>query len=251
MRATLHLRQHVKRFLTISSISLALVVGTSALAFATDRDSDKESPSGGQGKHSTLSSLRQKDNADKDRGKAGKVDEPRSGATTNDKYDSEELEFLEIINEYRQDKGVGALVLSDALALASERHSKDMGRYNFFAHDTAKSSYFPAGSRPWDRMTRSGYDYPNSSRAENLVAGHETAKKAFEAWRASPVHNRNMLDDDQKVVGIARVRVPGSKYGWYWTTDFGSERDPTSHLPGATPSSERQRAAGEGQESRK
>ena len=178
-----------------------------------------------------------------------KADETRSGATTNDKYDSEELEFLEIINEYGQDKGVGTLVLSDAPALASERHSKDMGRYNFFAHDTAKSSYFPTGSRPWDRMARSGYDYPNSSRAENLVAGQETAKKAFEAWHASPGHNRNILDDDQKTIGI--VRVLGSKYGWYWTTDFGSERDPTSHTPREAPSSERQRAAGKGQESRK
>ncbi len=246
MRSTLHLRQHVKRFLTISSISLALVVGTSVLAFAADKDSGKGSPSGGQDKQSTLSSLRQMDNGAKDRGKVDKADETRFGATTNDKYDSEELEFLEIINKYRQDKGVGALVLSDALALASERHSKDMGRYNFFAHDTAKSSYFPTGSRPWDRMTRSGYDYPNSSRAENLVAGHETAKKAFEAWRASPGHNRNMLDDDQKVIGIARVRVPGSKYGWYWTTDFGSEKDPTSHAPGETPSSKGQRTTGKG-----
>jgi hypothetical protein len=88
-------------------------------------------------------------------------------------------------------------------------------------------------------MARSGYDYPNSYRAENLAVGYETAEKAFEAWRASSGHNANMLDGDQKVIGIARVHVPGSAYGWYWTTDFGSEVDPTAHSPNESLSSER------------
>ncbi|MDP8950724.1 MAG: hypothetical protein M3N18_00490 [Actinomycetota bacterium] len=35
--STLYLRQHIKRFLAIASISLALVAGTSALAFAASR----------------------------------------------------------------------------------------------------------------------------------------------------------------------------------------------------------------------
>ena len=41
-----------------------------------------------------------------------------------------------------------------------------------------------------------------------------------------------MLDGDQRVIGIARVEVPGSEHGWYWTTDFGSEVEPTSYTPG-------------------
>jgi hypothetical protein len=107
-----------------------------------------------------------------------------------------------------------------------------MARYNFFAHETMGSSYFPINSEPWDRMSLSGYDYPESSRAENLAAGYETAEEAFEAWRTSPGHNANMLDGNQRVIGIARIHDPGSYYGWYWTTDFGSELDPTSHAPG-------------------
>ena len=160
-------------------------------------------------------------------------------AQTNDSYDPEELKFLKLLNKYRQDNGRPTLILSDALTTASERHSEDMGRYNFFDHKTIKSSYFPAGSDPWDRMARSGYDYPNSYRAENLAVGYETAEKAFEAWRASSGHNANMLDGNQKVIGIAHVHVPGSAYGWYWTTDFGSEVDPTAHSPNESPSSER------------
>ena len=110
-----------------------------------------------------------------------------------------------------------------------------MARYNFFAHETLGSSYFPVNSEPWDRMALSGYDYPESSRAENLAAGYETAEKAFEAWRTSPGHNANMLDANQKVIGIARIHDPDSYYGWSWTTDFGSELDLTSHAPGESP----------------
>lgn len=155
-------------------------------------------------------------------------------------YDAEELEFLGIINDYRQDRGLPTLILSDALTLASERHNEDMGRYGFFAHDTASSDYFPDGSEPWDRMALSGYDYPDSYRAENLAAGYETAEEAFVAWRESPGHNKNMLDGNQRVVGIARLQVPGSPFEWYWTTDFGSNPDPTSHAPNELPAAERE-----------
>ena len=166
-------------------------------------------------------------------------------ARADEPYDSEELKFLKLINQYRQSKGLTPLILSDALTVASERHSRDMGRHNFFAHNSLKSSHFPAGSEPWDRMKLSGYDYPNSYRAENLAAAYETAEKAFEAWRKSPGHNRNMLDGNQKVIGIARVRVPGSAYDWYWTTDFGSEVDPSSHPPGKPPASKKKQGSKE------
>jgi hypothetical protein len=117
-----------------------------------------------------------------------------------------------------------------------------MGRYGFFAHNTERSSYFPDGSEPWDRMVLSGYDYPDSYRAENLAAGYETAEEAFQAWRESPGHNRNMLDGNQRVIGIARLETGGSEFGWYWTTDFGSEQDPTSHAPGEPSQADRQAA---------
>lgn len=153
------------------------------------------------------------------------------GASANP-HDPQELRFLELINDYRQDNGVGKLVLSDALTVASERHSADMAKYGFFAHDTVESSYYPAGSEPWDRMAAEGYDYPDTYRGENLAVGYETAEQVFEAWRNSPSHNAAMLDDNYVVVGIARVNDPGSRYGWYWTTDFGGKKDPTSHAPG-------------------
>jgi uncharacterized protein YkwD len=148
-------------------------------------------------------------------------------------YDSEELQFLQLLNQYRENNGVGPLILSDTLAVAAGRHSQDMARYDFFAHDTAASSYYPAGSAPWDRMAAEGYDY-NTLRGENIAVGCESAETCFEMWRNSPSHNAAMLDDRYRVIGIARVNMPGSAYGWYWTTDFGATLDPTSHPPGET-----------------
>ena len=84
-----------------------------------------------------------------------------------------------------------------------------MARYDFFAHNTARSSFYPTGSRPWDRMEAEGYTY-NTAKGENLAVGYETASQAMTAWQESPSHNAAMLERDYKVVGISRLDVPGS-----------------------------------------
>lgn len=160
-------------------------------------------------------------------------------------YDAEELRVLRLINEYREDKGLRPLLLSDTLSVAAERHSEDMGKRSFFAHDTVSSPHYREGAEPWDRMEAEGYDY-NTYKGENIAAGFETAEKAFRAWRESPSHNRAMLDGKYRVVGIGRINVPGSRYGWYWTTDFGAKVDPSAHAPGERPRGQRKPADGGG-----
>ncbi len=152
-------------------------------------------------------------------------------------YDSEELRLLQLINQYREDNGAGPLLLSDTLSVASGRHSEDMAKGGFFAHNTITSSYYPAGSMPWDRMRAEGYDY-NTLMGENIAVGCDSAERCFELWRNSPAHNAAMLDGSYRVVGIARLYVGGSVHGWYWTTDFGATVDPTSHAPGGSTSAE-------------
>jgi hypothetical protein len=153
-------------------------------------------------------------------------------------YDPEEIQFLELINGYRADNGLKALLLSDTLAVAAEHHSQDMARYSYFAHNTAASSYYEAGYQPWDRMEKEGYKY-NTYKGENIAAGYESAEEAFRAWRNSPSHNQAMLDGRYRVIGIARINDPGSVHGWHWTTDFGGVLDPTSHAPGEDPQTEK------------
>lgn len=149
-------------------------------------------------------------------------------------YDAEELEFVRLINDYRAENGLRPLILSDTLTVASERHSNDMAEYRFFAHDTVNSSYYPAGSEPWDRMEAEGYRY-NTAKGENLAVGYETAEEALKAWQESPSHNAAMLDGNYRVMGVARINAPGSVHNWYWTTDFGGHVDPSSHAPGEPP----------------
>lgn len=163
---------------------------------------------------------------------AGSVFAAREADATS--YDAEELRVLRMINDYRQDNGLEPLLLSDTISVAAERHSEDMGERGFFAHNTASSSYYPAGAEPWDRMEKEGYNY-NTYKGENIAAGYETAEEAFRAWRNSPSHNAAMLDGNYRVVGVGRVNVPGSPFGWYWTTDFGAKVDPTAHAPGEQP----------------
>lgn len=130
-------------------------------------------------------------------------------------YDAEETQFLELINQYRAQNGVGPLELSSSLSVAAERHSEDMATYGFFSHTTQQSSYYPTGSTHAERVTAEGYP-PNNYTGENIATGYTTAEEVLAAWQASPDHNAIMLDGTYKAIGIGEV-------GSYWTTTFGSE----------------------------
>ncbi|MHB8868283.1 MAG: CAP domain-containing protein [Thermoleophilia bacterium] len=146
-------------------------------------------------------------------------------------YTSQEVEFVRLINEYRQANGLGTLLVSDMVSDAATKHNLDMGKYKFFNHTTEGSDYFPVGASPWDRMAASGYTY-NTSKGENIAAGYATAADVFVGWKNSSGHNANMLNSAFKVIGISLDSVSGSPYGTYWTTDFGGFVDPTAHSVG-------------------
>ncbi len=149
-------------------------------------------------------------------------------------YDDQELEFLSLINSYRQQNGLPRLTMSNGLYVASEGHSQDMGVNNYFSHNSLD------GRTPWDRIRAAGYNY-NTWLGENIAAGYTSAQAVFDAWRASPGHNANMLSANFRAIGIGRVYVAGSQYGWYWTTDFGGVSEdvtpPSLSIPSPTGSS--------------
>ncbi len=146
-------------------------------------------------------------------------------------YDSEEQAFLQLINTYRQQNGLGTLSSSPSLDRAAAWKSQHLGANSYFAHDDT-----PIG-RSWDQRIRDcGYTY-NAWIGENIAAGMATAVDAFNAWKNSPGHNANMLSANYNAIGIGRAYVSGSPYGWYWTTDFGgvTESAPTPTPPPPTP----------------
>jgi uncharacterized protein YkwD len=131
--------------------------------------------------------------------------------------DAEEVAFLGLINAYRAQNGLEPLAMSPTLTTAARDHSQDMGTQNYFDHTGLNGSTFS------QRIAAAGY--PGGTLAENIFAGDQTAQGAFESWRNSPGHNANMLNPAYKAIGIGRANVPGSDWGWYWTTTFGDQVD--------------------------
>lgn len=134
--------------------------------------------------------------------------------------DPEEANFLRLLNDLRRQQGAAPVQVSGTLAKAAEGHSRDMGVRNFTLHTN------PDGKTDLDRMLAAGYVLGNPYQyAENIFWADETGKGAFDWWAASPGHRANMIDPNLTVIGIARVEVPGSAHGWYWTTDHANKFD--------------------------
>lgn len=144
--------------------------------------------------------------------------------------DGEESAFLSLINGYRAQNGLGPLVLSDSLTRAAAWMVHDLGTNGYFSHTDS------LGRSPSQRAQDCGY--PGGA-GENLAAGTvwDTAQEAFDAWKGSPGHNANMLNGSYQAIGIAREYVPGSPYGWYWSTKFGLVVEGGGGGPTATPTS--------------
>lgn len=128
--------------------------------------------------------------------------------------DPAEQAFLTLINDYRQQNGLGTLTVDSKLQDASEWMSNDMGVNNYFDHTDS------LGRNPVQRMNYFGYTY-NTWKGENLAAGFSSALAAFNGLKASPGHNANMLNPNYRATGIALVSNTSSTYTWYWTNDFG------------------------------
>jgi uncharacterized protein YkwD len=130
----------------------------------------------------------------------------------------EEVAFLNLINQYRAQNGLGTLVTSQTVGAAAEHHSIDMATNDYFSHTLSN------GEKWSQNMRDHGYTY-NTFRGENIAAGNADAYSTFIQWQNSPGHNANMLNPNYTVIGIGRTFSANSTYGYYWTTDFGGYAD--------------------------
>ncbi len=130
-----------------------------------------------------------------------------------DTLEAVEVEVLNLINAHREQNGLPALKNQSALNVSSHNHSLDMATHGYFSHTSLD------GKSPFDRMREAGYSC--GTMGENIAAGQRSAQQAFDGWKNSPGHNANMLNERYASVGIGVVYLPGSQYGYYWTTNFG------------------------------
>ncbi|MEA2527106.1 MAG: hypothetical protein QOF73_4333 [Thermomicrobiales bacterium] len=137
-----------------------------------------------------------------------------------------EIENLRLVNELRVQHGLQPLRLGQRLGAAAEHHNMDMAANDFFSHTGSDGSSFV------DRARAHGYQNPAG---ENIAAGQESARSAFEAWAGSAGHRDNMLNAGARWVGISRYEdTDGVGYRWYWAQVFGGEPDTEARVCGDT-----------------
>jgi uncharacterized protein YkwD len=109
-----------------------------------------------------------------------------------------------LVNRERAARSLPALTPRTELDAATQRHSEDMGRRTFFAHDN------PDGASPHDRILAAGYAADHST-GENLYAGYEadaTPAAAVKGWMNSRGHRENILRPIFTEAGIGIARQP-------------------------------------------
>ena len=136
-----------------------------------------------------------------------------------------ETQVLAELNAIRKRHGLVPLRLSRPLSTAADSHSRAMGTYGFFAHESRDGSAF------WKRVQRyyGPRGYATWSVGENLLwsSGRLSAAHALELWMASPGHRKNILTPRWREIGISALTVASAPgvFGGYdvviVTTDFG------------------------------
>jgi uncharacterized protein YkwD len=112
-----------------------------------------------------------------------------------------------MISLYRQNNGLGQVVVDPELMKVAEAQSTAMAARNKLDHDVKG----PLAKR------LNGSGYPATVAVENVSAGYHTLAEAFSGWRDSPPHRANMLSRDVTKLGIAASYAPNTKYKVFWT----------------------------------
>ena len=125
-----------------------------------------------------------------------------------------ERENVRIVNAYRLTYDLLPLRIDPDLTESARLHSEFQREVGEIAH-TFKTRKEPHGQTPFERMRRAGYPHKYVG-GENVLSGLFDPQKAFDSWRTSSGHRRNMLTPAWTEIGVG-------KSGSYWTQNFGRE----------------------------
>lgn len=137
-----------------------------------------------------------------------------------------ESQVLGQLNAVRRNHGLAPLRLSLPLSAAADAHSRAMGKFGFFSHESRDGSEFWARVKRW--YGPSGYR--SWAVGENLLwsSGQLSAGAAVKLWMESPGHRKNILTRSWREVGLSAVAVSsapgvfGGRDVVIITTDFGA-----------------------------
>ena len=142
--------------------------------------------------------------------------------------DSEEWNFITLINNFRAQNGIAPLQVSIALENATQWMSNDMASNNYYSHTDS------LGRAPNPRVEAFGYP---TGVSDYIGEGYVDGQSYFNAWLQACNPNaagdctysyqKLMLATAYKVVGVGRAYNSSSAFGWYWNIDFGTILDST------------------------
>ena len=129
-----------------------------------------------------------------------------------------EDKVLRLVNQERAKVGLSPLKMNAKLVTAAGKHSENMAKEDFFAHQDKQ------GNNIGDRAKKVGYGF--SKLGENIAAGQTTPEAVVAAWMNSSGHRRNILNPDYSDIGIGYEYLGNDtgkiNYNHYWTQVFGT-----------------------------
>ena len=110
-----------------------------------------------------------------------------------------------LVNAERRRHGRKTLRRNSGLALAGQRHARDMVRKRYFSHDSLSGRDFK------DRILSTGYTRGAATiLGENLAWGSHrlaTPRAIVRSWMKSPGHRANILQPKFRHIGVGIVRA--------------------------------------------
>ena len=125
--------------------------------------------------------------------------------------------MLALVNFYREEHGLGALVLHRDLDRAAQRYAERMSKEGFFDHKS------PDGQSYASRITEAGYQW--LSCGENLALGQLSARQVMAEWIKSDSHRANLLNPGFTEIGMGfavGISPQKEKTRPYWVQEFAS-----------------------------
>ncbi|MET9627438.1 CAP domain-containing protein [Lentzea sp. NPDC006480] len=135
---------------------------------------------------------------------------PKAATVHSKSYQSSKEDSVTwLVNEVRKTAGLAPLRTDEHLRTAARRHSADMAKWGYCAHES------PDEVTPEQRMRAAGHTRPGG---ENVARGQRSPHAVMDAWMKSPGHRANILSPDFRTIGVG---VDLSTSGPHWTQNFG------------------------------
>ena len=125
--------------------------------------------------------------------------------------DATVVRVVQAHNKEREKQGLPPLTLEALLTDAARAHARDMAEHETMSHDGSD------GSKPFERVQRSGYRYRNTG--ENVAFGTFGIPGLMQIWMDSPPHKKNILEESFTEIGVGYQK--GASGRTYWCVEFG------------------------------